>query len=68
MQHIEKCRGPQCLLSNYVADVKKRRCLLWGLTFYDTAESIKDMEKFANYAQDGDKRIKIVTIADSHRM
>ena len=35
----------------------------------DTAErSIKDAEEFANYAQDGDKQGKIVTIADSHRI
>ena len=35
----------------------------------DTAErSIKDVEEFANYARDGDKLGKIVTIADSHRI
>ena len=35
----------------------------------DTAErSIKDVEEFANYARDGDKRGKIITIADSHRI
>ena len=34
----------------------------------NTAESIKDLEEFANYVQDGNKRGKIVTIADSHRI
>ena len=35
---------------------------------YDIEESIKDMEEFADYAQDGDKWGKTVTITDSHRM
>ena len=30
--------------------------------------SIRDVEEFANYARDGDKLGKIVTIADSHRI
>ena len=35
----------------------------------DTAErSIKDAEELANYDGDGDKRGKIITIADCHRI
>ena len=35
----------------------------------DNAErSIKDVEEFTNYAGDGDKRGKIITIADAQRI
>ena len=35
---------------------------------YDIAESIKDVEEFADYAQDEDKWGKLVTITDSYIM
>ena len=35
---------------------------------YDTAESIKDVEEFSDYAQDGFKRDKVVPNANCNTM